>query len=177
LKKEIVHLRPFQLDDAQAVFEAVEESLDELSSWLPALKADLSLIQSYLQAQPQARAEGEAYNFAIVDAGDDSFLGGCGLTQINQRHRFANLYYWVRTSRLRQGIATAATLQLAAFGFESLALQRIEIVVAVDNEASLRVAGKAGATREGRLRNRLLANNMIHDAWLFSLIPSDLANK
>jgi len=120
------------------------------------------------------RAERAAYNFAIVDADDGSILGGCGLTQINWQHRFANLYYWVHSRKAGRGVASAATLQLARYGFETLGLQRIEIVVAAGNLASLRVAEKVGAEREGLLRNRIHINDEWHDAFMHSLIPSDL---
>jgi RimJ/RimL family protein N-acetyltransferase len=47
-------------------------------------------------------------------------------------------------------------------------------VIDVDNQASQRVAQKAGATREGILRNRLISHTGIRDAVMFSLVPSDL---
>src|SRR5437588_791403 len=49
-----------------------------------------------------------------------------------------------------------------------------ELVAAVDNVGSQRVAEKAGATREGILRNRLLINGRPHDAVLYSLVRGDL---
>ena len=63
----------------------------------------------------------------------------------------------------------------ARFGFEELGLHRIEIVAAVENIASQRVAEKAGAVREGVLRKRLLIRGESQDAVLFSLLPEDLA--
>lgn len=171
-----VHIRPFQFGDAPPVFQAIQESLAEVSQWLPNLNASLTLekVQSYIELQPSLRSERKAYNFAIVDARDNSILGGCGLTLINWRHRFANLYYWVRSSRTGQGIASAATLLLAHFGLESLELHRIEIVVAIRNSASIRVAEKVGATREGILRSRITVHGTIHNAFMYSLIPTDL---
>ena len=70
-------------------------------------------------------------------------------------------------------MATAAARCLAAFGFRQLGLLRIEIVVATANTASQRVAEKLGATCEGVLRNRILVRDRVHDAVMFSLIPSD----
>ena len=171
-----IHIRPFQFGDAPPVFQAIQESLAQVSQWLPDLNASLTLeeVQSYIESQPSRRSERKAYNFAIVDAHDNSILGGCGLTLINWRHRFANLYYWVRSSRTGGGIASAATAQLAHFGFETLDLQRIEIVVATRNPASIRVAEKVGAVREGILRNRITVNDTVHDAFMYSLIRSDL---
>ncbi|HYE66449.1 MAG TPA: GNAT family protein, partial [Pyrinomonadaceae bacterium] len=60
------------------------------------------------------------------------------------------------------------------FGLEELGLQRIEIVVAVDNWASQRVAEKVGATREGILRKRLLIHGRPQDALMYSLVAEDL---
>ena len=57
--------------------------------------------------------------------------------------------------------------------FEQLNLIRAEIVVAVGNTASLRVAEKAGARREGILRNRMVVREMVYDAVIYSLIPQD----
>jgi ribosomal-protein-serine acetyltransferase len=52
-----------------------------------------------------------------------------------------------------------------------LKLKRVEITVAVDNQASLRVAEKAGATKEGILRNRVVKSDAPSDAVVFSFIP------
>jgi len=171
-----VLIRPYKAEDAATVYKAVQESLEDVSQWLSDLNASLTLegVQAYIAAQGAQRAERAAYNFAIVDADDGSILGGCGLTQINWQHRFANLYYWVHSRKAGRGVASAATLQLARYGFETLGLQRIEIVVAAGNLASLRVAEKVGAEREGLLRNRIHINDEWHDAFMHSLIPSDL---
>ena len=96
-----------------------------------------------------------------------------GLTQLHSRHHFANLYYWVRSGHTGRGLASAAARELACFGLQELGLQRIEIVVARDNLASLRVAEKAGAAREGLLRSRLNARGVVQDAYMFSLVAHD----
>ena len=93
---------------------------------------------------------------------------------MNRTHNFANLGYWVRTSRTGQGIATAAARLVAEFGFAELRFTRLEIVAAVRNIASQRVAEKVGATREGIERNRHVVHGRIHDAVMYSLIPDDL---
>ena len=98
-------------------------------------------------------------------------MGTCGLNDVNPRYRSANLGYWIRTSRTREGAATQAIRLLAHFVFATLGLVRIEIVVAVENLASQRAAEKAGALREGLLRNRLIYRDEIRDACMFSLVP------
>jgi ribosomal-protein-serine acetyltransferase len=171
-----IRIRPFQATDAPGVYAAVQESLADVTPWMPDLNADLSVeaIAAWIAPHRARAVAGEQYQFAIVHAHNDSFLGGCGLTHINHGHRYANLFYWVRSSRLRQGVASAAVRLLARYAFESAGLQRVEIVVAVGNAASARVAEKVGAAREGILRNRLFLHGSSYDAFSYSLIPGDL---
>jgi ribosomal-protein-serine acetyltransferase len=171
-------IRPFQISDAPSVHEAVGESLPELPRWMPELDADLTVdaILEWINGHTILAEEQSAYDFAVVDAVSSNFLGGCGLTEINHRHRFANLYYWVRSSCTGQGVATQAVRLVARYGLTQLRLNRIEIVMAVSNPASRRVAEKAGAVLEGTLRQRIVAHGVTHDAYMFSLVPLDVEN-
>ncbi|HEX8891487.1 MAG TPA: GNAT family protein, partial [Pyrinomonadaceae bacterium] len=67
----------------------------------------------------------------------------------------------------------SATRLAARFALEELKLQRVEILAATGNHASQRVAEKAGATREGVLRKRLLVKGQAQDAVLYSLVSED----
>ena len=75
----------------------------------------------------------------------------------------------------KQAAANAATVLVARYGLRVVGLQRIEILADVGNLASQRVAEKAGARLEGRLRNRLFHHSQVRDGVLYSLISDDLA--
>lgn len=169
-------IRPFREADAGLLYEAVRESVSEVSPWLPWCHQNYSIEESreFIGSRELAAQGGEWYSFGIFEKHDDALLGGVGLNFINHVHQMANLGYWVRTSATGRGIATMATRLAARFGFEELGLQRIEIVAAVGNVPSQRVAEKAGAKREGVLRKRLLIRGESLDAVLFSLVPEDL---
>jgi ribosomal-protein-serine acetyltransferase len=171
-----VILRPYRVSDSKESFHAIKESAAEISVYLPFAHKDYSLKENrdWVKKRPADWKKGTGYEFAIFDAKDGTMIGGCGLNGIDQMNRRANLGYWVRTSHTGQGIAPAATVLLAKWGFEVLKLSRIEILVAVGNERSLRVAEKAGAKREGVLRNRIVINNKPYDAVMHSLIPGDI---
>ena len=172
-----VLLRPYRSDDIKSLYQAVRESIKELSVWLPFAHKGYSIKESrdWVKKRPKEWKKGTNYDFAIFDARDGLYLGGCGLNGINKMDKHANLGYWVRTDRTGQGVAPAATLLLARWGFEVLKLNRIEILVAIENQRSLRVAEKAGAKREGVLRNRITIRDKVHDAVMHSLIPGDMA--
>ena len=61
----------------------------------------------------------------------------------------------------------------ARYAFEKVGLARVEIVIALANRASIRVAEKAGAHYEGVLRNRMVVGSDVFDAHMYSLIPQD----
>ncbi|HSP63521.1 MAG TPA: GNAT family protein, partial [Pyrinomonadaceae bacterium] len=146
------------------------------SVWLPWCHKDYSLQESreFVTSRAQAAQDDEWYSFATFEKDSGRFLGGVGLNFFNRVHQVANLGYWVRTSAAGRGVATQAARLVARFGFEQLGLHRIEILAAVDNIASQRVAEKVGAVREGVLRKRLLINGESQDAVMFSVLPEDV---
>jgi ribosomal-protein-serine acetyltransferase len=167
----LCRIRAYEPDDALALWEAARESVGEVSRWLPWCHAQYSMAEAveWVRSRPALAVEGREYSFAILGP-EGEFLGGCGLNQVNRVHRFANLGYWVRTSATGRGVATEAVRQLAAFAFASTDLVRLEIVCAAGNERSQRVAERAGAVREGTLRNRLQIHGQPADAVMYSLV-------
>jgi RimJ/RimL family protein N-acetyltransferase len=178
LADERLNLRTFTEDDVAGLCEAITESKEQLIRWMPWCTPDYrrSDTEAFVQAQPQAWREGREYSFLILAQHTGYVLGGCGLNRIDWLNLYGNLGYWVRTSAAGRGVATAATRLLLGFAFEKLGLMRVEIVAAVDNAPSQRVAEKVGATREGRARNRCRARGVQHDAYVYSVTPEGNPN-
>jgi len=181
LSDGVITIRPVQLEDAEPWFNAVQETLDDLRPWMAFAQQESGRLYPsrqdivlWLGVQTDSWVKGTNYAFAIVDANTEALLGSCLLNGLNPLYRMANVVYWVRTSARGRGIAGRAVRLLARFGFHDLGLLRLEIVIATSNQASLRVAEKAGARQEGVLRNRILVGEILYEAIMYSLIPSDL---
>ena len=164
-------IRFYEPGDAQALWEAARESVLEVGPWLPWCHADYSIDDAaeWTRTRAALAAEGREYTFAILGP-EGRFLGGCGLNHINRAHRFCNLGYWVRTSATGGGVATMAVRLAADYAFKNTDLGRLEIVCAAGNVASQRVAERAGAVREGLLRDRLVIHGQSADAIMYSLV-------
>lgn len=175
LSDDSIGLRQFTLSDAPSLFNAVHESMTQLSAWMVWAHPKYSMeeTQSFVSKCGPGWEKGEQYSFAIIDLHDGQFLGSVGLSAMNRAHGFANLGYWVRARKTRHGVATSATRMAARFSFETLGLNRVELLVPTANVASQRVAEKAGAKREGVLRKRLRLNGVAHDAFVYSFVPED----
>jgi ribosomal-protein-serine acetyltransferase len=147
-----ITIRTYEPGIELAVFEAARESVGEVGPWMRTWRegATYAIAARHVAESIQAWRTGTWYDFAITRMGSAAFLGRVGLDRISASGT-ANVGYWVRTGQTGQGVATAAVLLIARFGFEDLGLQRLELLVAADNLASRRVAEKVGATFEGVL--------------------------
>jgi RimJ/RimL family protein N-acetyltransferase len=171
-----ITIRPYQFSDIDELLAASRESTREVYPWLEWCKPSYSVqdTEAWIRYQQEMWAARSEYNFIIIDTDTRAILGGIGLNHIQPIDRLANLGYWVRTGQTGKGIATAAVRLVAGFAFKETTLLRLEIVVNVANHASQRVAEKAGAHKEGILRNRIFMHGASHDAVLYSLIAEDL---
>jgi RimJ/RimL family protein N-acetyltransferase len=70
-------------------------------------------------------------------------------------------------------VAPAAARTIAAWAFDSLGLARVVWRAHVGNEASRRVAEKAGLVFEGTERSGLDHRGTRRDAWVASLVATD----
>jgi ribosomal-protein-serine acetyltransferase len=167
-------IRRYEPDDAQRLYEAARESIFAMQPWMPWCHPAYSIEDSrqWVASKPDDWDSGRAKDFVISDA-EGRFLGACGLNQFNTVHRFANLGYWVRLSARGNRVAAQAVRLLADWAFRETDLDRLEIVAAVGNVASQRVARRAGAIQEGLLRQRLVMNGQRYDAVMFSILRSD----
>ena len=170
-----VTIRPYRASDVEQHHAAVCASVDEVAPWLDWCHGGYTPAESFawIASRPTAWAQQDAYSFAVVDAQGGAFLVGCGLDQIQPAHGLGNMGYWVRSDRAGQGIATRAARLTACFGFETLGLYRIEILMQPKNRGSQRVAEKVGAVYEGRCRHRVVAHGAPRDVLLYSLLPTD----
>jgi ribosomal-protein-serine acetyltransferase len=170
-----VRVRKYRSEDAGALFEAASESAADVNRWLPWCHEGYTLAEAKdsVARRSVSWEKGDAYDFLIEDTATLGYVGGISINHVIPEGMRANLGYWVRTSRTGQGFATAAARLLGRWAMEDLGLTRLEIVVALGNKPSQRVAEKVGAVREGVLRNRLVIHGVFHDAVMYSLIPSD----
>jgi RimJ/RimL family protein N-acetyltransferase len=168
-----VTLRAFALDDVPWITEGCNDPAVARFTGVPAPYTEAHA-REWIAGHADERARGDAIHLAIVAAAGGAPVGSVGLMSIDWDHLRGEVGYWIGPWGRGRGAAPRAVRLLAAYGFEALGLQRIEIVPYADNPASQRVAEKAGATREGVLRSYFVARGTRHDCVMYSLLPDDL---
>jgi len=175
LTDDVVALRPFRTEDAIQLYQAAHESLTDLKPWMSWAHDGYSQQEAddFIRITRARWEERSLFAFAIIDSKTGDVLGGCSLSHKHPIYHYCNLGYWVRTSRHGEGIAVCAAKLAARYGFEHGGIIRAEVVIAVGNEKSIRVAEKLGAHYEGILLNRMVVGKTIYDAHMYSIIPQD----
>ncbi|GAA1878454.1 GNAT family N-acetyltransferase [Asanoa iriomotensis] len=112
--------------------------------------------------------------FAIGDPVDDAYAGLMELRLHPTRAALADVGFVVPPQARGRGFASAALAAVCAWGFTALGVHRIGWWANVGNEASRRVAEKAGFTFEGTNRAYLDHRGERIDAWTAALLASDV---
>ena len=165
-------LRPFEVADIPWVHAV---SLD------PAVRKFVQLPDPYQREHAAhfvremaiaAWAGGQRAEFVVTRTGEGTRLGrvGLGLDGIGA----AQIGYWMDPGARGRGVATSSVRALCRWGFAALGLGLIEWRAEVGNLASRRVAEKAGFRVEATLRQRLVHRNTRVDAWIGSLLSSEM---
>lgn len=173
-ERKKIQIRPHKFYEAQALYDAVRESITDLSAWLPWCHTEYSIEESkeWISVQIQKREAQEEFSFGIFDD-CGRLLGGCGLNQIDWEKKSANLGYWVRSLAMGRGVALKAVELLSAWSFKNTKLTTLEIKCALENIRSQRVAQKGGALDIGIRRKCIDMNGKKLDARVFVIEKKD----
>lgn len=137
-------LRPWETGDADTLSAAVIESQTELAEWLPWAKGDLSPehYRSVIDAFAAAWDDGRDYVYGVVGH-DGTALGGSGY-HLRRGPDTLEIGYWIRTSRVGEGLATAVTAKLTDVAFTIPGVEHVAVAVDVENERSAMVPTRLG---------------------------------
>jgi RimJ/RimL family protein N-acetyltransferase len=117
---------------------------------------------------------GDGALFAIADVDDDCVgIANLGIYPARQLPDTAEIGFSMAPHARDRGYATAAVRTLAEWGIDALGLARIVCRAQVGNEASRRVAEKAGFTYEGIARTAWKQRDEHRDVWVASLVATD----
>jgi len=163
-----IRLQRWTVDRRDDLFQAIRESLPELTPFMPWATAgyDLDAAMGYLERSRREWDNGENFNYAILTPECD-VAGSCGLLT-RQGPGVLEIGYWVHSAHAGKGYATAAALALTEAGLVQPGIHRVEIHHDVDNPASGRVAAKAGFHELGTIdaEKKAPSDSGAHLVWV-----------
>ena len=160
-------LRPFRADDFEAALEFAKDQAT--ARWVPALPATDGA--SIAEAYEEARVAGELLLLVIADRTCDAYLGE--VTVVVGEHQVGELGCGLIPAARGRGIASEALRLLGDWAFRALELGRLQVFVAPENVAALRLSERAGFRREGVLRAYWQSDSARLDAVVLARLPDD----
>jgi [ribosomal protein S5]-alanine N-acetyltransferase len=179
LRGKGVYLRPAQSDDYPAWSTLRASSREFLTPWEPTWPSDdltRGAFRRRLRRQAEEIARDESFAFLIFEEGSHVLLGGITIGGIRRGvAQAASLGYWMGAPHAGKGHMTRAVALVAAFGFSTLRLHRLEAACIPSNIASATLLERNGFQREGFARAFLCINGAWRDHYLFGLLEGDAA--
>jgi RimJ/RimL family protein N-acetyltransferase len=154
-------------------FEALTRDPDVLRYTRVPAERGARFVAGWIAGYAQGWRDGARAGFAVLGV-DGEFLGMVGLIRIEWDQLEAEIGYVIAPAARGRGIAGRAIGLISRWGVDELGLARIEAVIDVENEASLKVAERAGYKREGVRRSTFFKDGQRADMAVYSLLPADL---
>ncbi len=160
--------------DGPELYAAVRESMEDLLPWMP-WPAEHGTVEDSEASAREARVrflERTELRMHLWLKGTETLVGSSGLHRIDWGVPKFEIGYWCRTGMTGRGYVTEAVRGIAAFAFDVLGAQRVEIRCDPLNRPSARVAELAGFRLEGELRNDARGTDgNLRNTLVFSAVP------
>jgi RimJ/RimL family protein N-acetyltransferase len=170
-----VALRPWEPGDAPAI--AAWGADPEILRWsgVPAGYTESAALD-YHRRMEDARAEGRAIAFAIIDRAPGSVIGSCDLRRPDPEDpALGEIGYLLSANARGRGYATRAIGLLVGWAFDALGIDRVQALAHPDNPRSQAVLERLGFRREGLLRGYRSGGGGREDRLMFALLRGEQA--
>lgn len=168
LETERLRLQPLTESDTEAVFPLMDDA-EVMAYWdIPEID-DPDVVAQIVASQVAAMAEGTAMHWSIRRLEDDVFVGTCDLSEINTRHKRAEVGFMLDRATWGQGYALEAMRAVVGFAATN-GLRRLTGRTHLGNRGSEALLEKLGFTEEGLLRGHVLRDGDRRDCRLWGLL-------
>jgi len=168
-----VRLRPPGRGDIDAVASACRDAdIRRFTRMPPDYDRDDAV--AFVVGAAERRAAGISVELVATDRPDGTLCGVVGLVVDRHDRARAEIGYWTHPAHRGRGVAAAALRLLSMWALGPGGFVRLDLIVSVENGASLAVVQRSAFVREGTARAAWPAPDGRHDMAVFSLIARDL---
>jgi len=115
----------------------------------------------------------EEITWGVARKNDNKIIGYCNLGDFDDDSIRSEIGYGFNRDEWNKGYATEAIKTLVKFGFEVMGMNRIEAIVTLGNDASVKALKKAKFTQEGIVRERTIMKGEFVDDVILAIIKRD----
>lgn len=163
-------LRPWADGDASAVLAAYQDPATQ--RWHARTLTGEQEARELLTGWRRGWSEETGASWAVVGRGDE-VLGRIAVCGMNLHEAVAGIAYWTSPRARGRGVAPRAVRAVTRWAVEEVGFHRLELQHSTRNEASCRVARKAGFRTEGTRASAALHEDGWHDMHVHVVLGTD----
>jgi ribosomal-protein-serine acetyltransferase len=160
---------------AQAMFNVIDKERERLSRFLLWVPSILSLEDEnayIVKSQKEWEAE-TRFVWALFNKKDETFMGTISAFNVRKAHRRCEIGYYLSSEFEGKGFLSEA-LRLLEKEFFVQGMERLQLLIRVNNERSYKAALRNGYTCEGRLRHMVCnEDGVFEDMFFLSKLRSE----
>jgi RimJ/RimL family protein N-acetyltransferase len=167
-----IRLEPLAQRDVDDAFRMAQDADVRRFTYLPS-SADRAWLETWIARYEDGWADGSLAGFSIRDTADGDFLGFAAIVRLDLDAAQGEIGYMLSRAARGRGAAAHAVRLLTDWGFAGLGLERLELRIDHANDASKRVAERAGYRLEGVLRSLAFKEGRRTDTGVWSRLRGD----
>lgn len=168
LETERLSLTPLVAEEADQVFRLMGNS-EVMAFWDSPEIDDPDLVREIVLQQIADMQAGRAVYWTMRSLADGSFVGVCDLTEIDRRHRRAEVGFMLGREAWGKGYALEAMRSVIAYSASS-GLRKLVARTHFGNRRSESLLARLGFEQEGLLRGYVLRDGERRDCRLFGVL-------
>ena len=169
IETERLLLRPWAIEHAEALADALGESVEHLMPWIPwatPVAPTRTQAEALVRRWIEERTAGVNFIYAVLERREGRLVGGIGLYARVGKGRL-EIGYWLRRSAAGAGLATESARALTEAGFAVTDIEALEIHIDPENSASRRIPEKLGYSLVEHRRGRDTGQERLRDTLVF----------
>lgn len=173
LEGKFVRLEPLSLKHKEGLCDAIFDG--ELWNLYVTLVPHPDNIDSFFNYAQESFESGDGLSFAIIEKGTGKVVGSTRFMKANLPNKRVEIgYTFLSSSWQKTSINTEAKYLMLGHAFETLNLNRIELITDYLNQSSRNAIMRLGAKEEGILRSHMvMPNGRVRDSVLFSIVKHE----
>ena len=172
LPGERINLRVVRKSDAKDLYRGARNHAISRYTFIPRpYRMDDAV--SFIRRTHAIRRQKKGYAFGIEHKESGRIIGMCSVFSILEKHRHAEVGYWVNKNYWGQGYATEALELMLKFCFNELKFHRVVAGAFTANRVSQHMLKKAGFKREGYLRQHAKVRRRWMDLIFYGMLATE----
>jgi ribosomal-protein-alanine N-acetyltransferase len=168
LETERLRLSPLTEADLAHIFPLIDDP-EVLAFWDVPEIDDPDVVAEVIRGRIAAMEAGQANHWTLRSLAGDGFIGICDLTEIDRRHKRAEVGFVLARGSWDQGYGQEAMQAVVAYA-ASTGIRRLTARTYLGNRRSEAVLERLGFEEEGLLRGHVLRDGERRDCRLFGLL-------